>query len=117
MQYSSRAGENVLDLFGGSGSTLIAAEQTGRKAFLMELDSPYGRATLGAKPFRRAPVTKNVDVIYWVSDATAACLAIRREVPVKLERFGCSTFALRNDHPSHPPRFAGQAKPTPYGRG
>ena len=30
MQYSSRAGENVLDLFGGSGSTLIAAEQTGR---------------------------------------------------------------------------------------
>lgn len=41
MQYSSRAGENVLDLFGGSGSTLIAAEQTGRHAFLMELDALY----------------------------------------------------------------------------
>jgi DNA modification methylase len=41
MQYSSRAAENVLDLFGGSGSTLIAAEQTGRKAFLMEIDRPY----------------------------------------------------------------------------
>ena len=41
MQYSSRDGENVLDLFGGSGSTLIAAEQTGRRAFLMELDPPY----------------------------------------------------------------------------
>jgi DNA modification methylase len=41
MQYSSRAGENVIDLFGGSGSTLIAAEQTGRKAFLMELDPLY----------------------------------------------------------------------------
>jgi DNA modification methylase len=41
MQYSSHAGENVLDLFGGSGSTLIAAEQTGRKAFLMELDPLY----------------------------------------------------------------------------
>ena len=41
MQYSSRAGENVLDSFGGSGSTLIAAEQTGRNAFLMELDMPY----------------------------------------------------------------------------
>ena len=41
MQYSSRPGENVLDLFGGSGSTLIAAEQTGRRAFLMELDPPY----------------------------------------------------------------------------
>ena len=41
MQYSSRPGENVLDLFGGSGSTLIGAEQTGRKAFLMEMDRPY----------------------------------------------------------------------------
>jgi len=41
IQYSSRPGENVLDLFGGSGSTLIAAEQTGRKAFLMELDPAY----------------------------------------------------------------------------
>jgi DNA modification methylase len=41
LQYSSLAGENVLDLFGGSGSTLIAAEQTGRKAFLMEIDPLY----------------------------------------------------------------------------
>ena len=41
MQYSSRSGENVLDLFGGSGSTLIGAEQTGRHAFLMELDALY----------------------------------------------------------------------------
>jgi DNA modification methylase len=29
IQYLSRPGENVLDLFGGSGSILIAAEQTG----------------------------------------------------------------------------------------
>src|SRR5690606_38845204 len=41
MQFSSLAGENVLDLFGGSGSTMIAAEQTGRHAFLMEMDMPY----------------------------------------------------------------------------
>jgi DNA modification methylase len=41
MEYSSRPGENVLDLFGGSGSTLIAAEQAGRHAFLMELDPLY----------------------------------------------------------------------------
>lgn len=41
MQYSSRPGENVLDLFGGSGSTLIGAEQTGRKSYLMELDPLY----------------------------------------------------------------------------
>lgn len=41
IEYSSQFGEHVLDLFGGSGSTLIAAEQTGRKAFLMELDALY----------------------------------------------------------------------------
>jgi DNA modification methylase len=41
LEYSSKPGENVLDLFGGSGSTLIAAEQTGRKALLMELDPLY----------------------------------------------------------------------------
>jgi len=41
LEYSSRPGENVLDLFGGSGSTLIAAEQTGRKAFLLEIDALY----------------------------------------------------------------------------
>lgn len=41
MQYSTEGGENVLDLFGGSGSTLIAAEQQGRRAFLCELDPLY----------------------------------------------------------------------------
>ena len=41
MKYSSRPGELVLDLFGGSGSTLIAAEQTGRRARLIELDPLY----------------------------------------------------------------------------
>jgi DNA modification methylase len=41
LEYSSRPGEHVLDLFGGSGSTLIAAEQTGRRAFLVELDALY----------------------------------------------------------------------------
>ena len=34
-------GDKVLDLFGGSGTTLIAAEQLGRKCFMMELDPHY----------------------------------------------------------------------------
>ena len=38
---SSREGESVLDLFGGSGTTLIASEQLGRKCFTMELDPHY----------------------------------------------------------------------------
>jgi DNA modification methylase len=38
---SSKAGEIVLDGFGGSGSTLIAAEKTGRKARLIELDPKF----------------------------------------------------------------------------
>ena len=38
---SSRTGENVLDLFGGSGSTLMACEQLGRRCFMMEYDPHY----------------------------------------------------------------------------
>ncbi len=38
---SSNPGDIVLDTFGGSGSTLIAAEETGRTAYLMELDAGY----------------------------------------------------------------------------
>lgn len=38
---SSRVGENVADLFGGSGSTLMAAEQLQRKAYIMELDEKF----------------------------------------------------------------------------
>lgn len=37
----SRRGEIVLDCFGGSGSTLIAAEKTGRSARLIEYDPLY----------------------------------------------------------------------------
>jgi DNA modification methylase len=38
---SSKTGDAVLDGFGGSGTTMIAAEQTGRRAFLCELDPKY----------------------------------------------------------------------------
>ena len=38
---SSKKDDNVLDLFGGSGSTLIACEQLNRKCYMMELDPHY----------------------------------------------------------------------------
>ena len=38
---SSRPGDVVLDCFGGSGSTLIAAEKSGRRCFMMELEPKY----------------------------------------------------------------------------
>lgn len=38
---STRTGDVVLDLFGGSGSTMIAAEQLGRKCYMVELDPFY----------------------------------------------------------------------------
>lgn len=38
---SSKRGNIVIDLFGGSGTTLIASEQTGRRCRMMELDPKY----------------------------------------------------------------------------
>ena len=41
MRNSSKRGDRVMDTFGGSGSTLIACEQTGRVCRTMELDPKY----------------------------------------------------------------------------
>jgi DNA modification methylase len=41
IRHASKQGQIVLDIFGGSGSTLIAAEQTGRTCYMMELDPKY----------------------------------------------------------------------------
>lgn len=46
IENSSRPGEIVLDLFGGSGTTLIAAEQTERTCYMMELSPEYVTAIL-----------------------------------------------------------------------
>lgn len=41
MKCNTQKGENVIDLFGGSGTTIIAAEQNGRNAFVMEFDPKF----------------------------------------------------------------------------
>jgi DNA modification methylase len=41
LEDASKSGNTVLDLFGGSGSTMIACEKLGRKSRLMELDPKY----------------------------------------------------------------------------
>jgi len=43
---SSKAGDIIVDLFGGSGSTLIACERRGRRAWLMEIDPRYADVVL-----------------------------------------------------------------------
>ncbi|EIM72398.1 DNA methylase N-4/N-6 [Nitratireductor aquibiodomus RA22] len=42
----TRRGDYVLDMFGGSGSTLIACEKVGRRALLMEIDPAYVDTTI-----------------------------------------------------------------------
>ena len=41
LENSSKTGDVVMDTFGGSGSTLIACEKTGRAARLLEMDPKY----------------------------------------------------------------------------
>ncbi len=41
LNHSSKAGDKVLDLFGGSGSTMVASHQLKRRGYLMELDPKY----------------------------------------------------------------------------
>ena len=41
LQNNSKQGDEILDLFGGSGSTLIACEKTARDCRMMELDPKY----------------------------------------------------------------------------
>lgn len=46
IRLTTRKNETVLDLFGGSGSTLIACEQLGRKCLMMEMDPFYASVIL-----------------------------------------------------------------------
>ena len=56
---SSRRGGIILDLFAGSGSTLIACEQLGRRSYNMELDPKYVDAIIDRyQEFTGKPVTR-----------------------------------------------------------
>ena len=46
IQNSSKRGERVIDFFGGSGSTLMACEETGRTCYAMELDEKYAEVII-----------------------------------------------------------------------
>lgn len=68
IENSTREGENVLDLFGGSGTTLIGAELTHRAAFLTELDPKYVDVIVN----RYARITGNV---------AGVCVRDGKEIP------------------------------------
>ncbi len=89
----------MLDLFGGSGSTLIGAEQSGRNAFLMELDSLYSDVICqryfkftGTEPVRER------DGATWTSlkPVLKRCRFCRRELPItRFHRSGTNKLASR----------------------
>jgi hypothetical protein len=62
MRDCSMKGDIVLDLFMGSGTTLMAAEKVGRRAYGMELDPLYVDVTIRRwKAFTKADVTLSGD--------------------------------------------------------
>ena len=68
LENSTQENEIVLDLFGGSGTTLIGAEITGRRAYLTELDPKYVDVIVN----RYARVTGNI---------TGVCVRNGQEIP------------------------------------
>ncbi len=70
----SARGEIVLDSFGGSGSTLIAAEKTGRRARVIELDPFYCDRTLARWEVHAKDQAEHL-VCGWPRALTAVVLA------------------------------------------
>lgn len=72
---SSKKGDVVLDLFGGSGTTLIAAEQAGRRARLTELDPKYADVII-----RRWEAASGREAIHEASGETFGELSLSRRI-------------------------------------
>ena len=84
---SSRPGDVVLDPFGGSGTTLIAAEKSGRQARLIELDPKYVDVIVrrwqdyaGAQAVREADGVRFDDLVGQQADAADASDVMDAEV-------------------------------------
>ncbi len=77
---TSKRGEIVLDAFGGSGSTLIAAEKTGRRARLIELEPKYCEVTI-----RRWEKLTGSEAVLESTGATFAETLAKREAIHALE--------------------------------
>lgn len=80
----SKRGAIVLDCFGGSGTTVIAAEKTGRRACVMELDPAYVDVTI-----RRFEKVTGKRAVHAVTGKTFA--------NVELERVGEKSSIDSND--------------------
>lgn len=81
----SKPGEIVLDSFGGSGSTMVAAQKVGRRARLLELDPQYCDAIIA-----RMQTAFDVEVVHAETRRTFAELAHDRKelrrAPVQAEQ-------------------------------
>ena len=77
---TSKRGEIVLDAFGGSGSTLIAAEKTKRKARLIELEPGYCEVTI-----RRWERLTGCEAIHSSTGETFAAVHARREADYRID--------------------------------
>jgi len=71
----TRRGAIVLDHFGGSGTTLVAAERTGRRARLLEIEPRYVDVTIA----RFEQVTK-ADAVHAETGQTYAEVADERRI-------------------------------------
>ena len=58
----SKENDNILDLFGGSGSTLIACEQLNRKCYMMELDEYFTQVIISRWEKLTGKKAKKVEV-------------------------------------------------------
>lgn len=92
---SSRNGI-VLDLFGGSGSTLIAAHKTGRRGYLCELDPLYCDRIV-----RRWEVYAKDDAILQGKETTFENVRAQRSGEIYASAAKVGIDSVPNDKPAH----------------